>query len=63
MAPHISTAQDVQNPYQPASLTKFEIPAHQAKYIVTAPEMQEFLQRIFGAGLDFNVSVRLHPVY
>ena len=58
MAPRTSTAQPAESPYQPASLTKYEIPAHQAKYIVTAPEMEKFLQRTFGSGLDFNISVR-----
>ena len=39
------------------ALTKHELPAHQAKYLVKKTEMEEFLQKTFGAGLDFNVSV------
>ena len=58
MAPRTSAAQPAGTPYQPASLTKYEIPAHQAMYIVTAPEMEKLLQRTFGSGLDFNISVR-----
>ena len=58
MAPRTSAAHTAETPYQPASLTRYEMPAHQAKYIVTAPEMEEFLQRTFGAGLNFNISVR-----
>ena len=54
----MATAQIAKTSCQPATLTKFEIPVHQAKYMVTAPEVQELLQRTFGAGLDFNVSVR-----
>lgn len=41
----------------PAALTKHEIPAHQAKYLVKKTELEEFLQKTFGAGLNFNVSV------
>lgn len=42
---------------EPAALTKHELPAHQAKYLVTKDKMEEFLQGILGAGRDFNVSV------
>lgn len=40
------------------TLRKHEIPADKAKYIVTKPEMEEFLKKTFGAGVEFNVSVR-----
>ena len=41
----------------PAALTKHGIPAHQAKYLVKKTELEEFLQKTFGAGLNFNISV------
>lgn len=39
------------------TLSKHELPADKAKYIVTKPEMEEFLKRTFGARGDFDVSV------
>lgn len=52
MAPH-ATADE---PPQPI-LTKHELPADKAKYIVTKPELEECLKKVFGSGVEFDVSV------
>ena len=58
MAPRAPTPPAQRAETQAPALAKFELPADQAKYVVHKPEMEEFLTKTFGAGLDFNVSVR-----
>lgn len=54
MAPRgTATAQGESQP----TLTKHELPAHKATYVIHQADMEELLKKTFGAGLDFNVSV------
>ena len=53
MAPRATVQDESQRP-----LTKHELPADKTTYIVRRTDMEELLKKTFGAGLDFNVSVR-----
>lgn len=43
-------------PQQPF-LTKYELTPSKATYIINKSEMEELLENVFGAGVDFHVSV------